>query len=167
MTVTATFAVRPIEPDVVAALRGRDDAGREPLLVVDAEGGNPLRCCLRLSQPGEALLLASYAPLRRWAARTGADPAAYDEVGPVFVHPAPCAGPAGADWPHELGLPRVLRAYDASGRIVGGRLVAAGEDPEQAVGEVFADPRVAVVHARALVAGCFTFAIGRVAGAAG
>src|SRR6476469_4800129 len=102
MTLTQTFVVRPIDPDVAAQLRQRDDAGRTPLPVVDAEGGSPVRCCLRASRPGEELLLVSYAPLRRWAAERGVDPAAYDEVGPVFIHPSPCGGPEHTGFPDEL-----------------------------------------------------------------
>lgn len=162
MTLTQTFVVRPIDSDVAAALRQTDDAGRTPLSVVDAEGGSPVRCCLRVSRPGEQLLLASYAPLRRWAAARGIDPAAYDEVGPVFIHPTPCAGTDDTGFPDELrGTPRVMRAYDGNGRIVDGRLVQPDEDPEPVVNELLDDPRVAVVHARALGFGCFTYAIER------
>jgi hypothetical protein len=91
------------------------------------------------------------------------DPAAYDEVGPVFIHPTPCAGrDDDGSYPDELrGGPRVFRAYDHHGRILGGRLVQPDEDPERALDEVFRDDRVAVVHARALVFGCFTFAVER------
>jgi len=159
---TQTFVVRPIEADVVAQLRVRDDAGRAPTLVVDSEGGSPVRCCLRMSRPGEELLLVSYAPLRRWAALTGADPAAYDEVGPIFIHPAPCDGPVHDGFPAELrGTPRVFRAYDDAGRILDGRLVQPDEEPEPTIEALLADERVAFVHARALGAGCFTFAIDR------
>jgi len=162
MTLTQTFVVRPIDSDVAAALRQTDDAGRTPLSVVDAEGGSPVRCCLRVSHPGEQLLLASYAPLRRWAAARGIDPAAYDEVGPVFIHATPCAGTDDAGFPDELrGTPRVMRAYDGNGRIVDGRLVQPDEDPEPVVNELLDDARVAVVHARALGFGCFTYAIER------
>lgn len=162
MTLTKTFVVRPIDADVVAQLRERDDAGRVPTLVVDGDGGSPLRCCLRASRPGEELLLASYAPLRRWAAARGVDPAAYDEVGPVFLHPVPCAGPADDGYPEELrGLPRVFRAYDGNGRIVDGRLAQPDDDPESVIAELLADERVEVVHARALAFGCYTFAIDR------
>ena len=162
MTLTQTFAVRPIDSDVVATLRQIDDAGRAPLPVVDADGGSPVRCCLRTSRPGEALLLVSYAPLRRWAAARGIDPAAYDEVGPIFIHPTPCGGADGTGLPAELrGTPRVMRAYDGNGRIVDGRLVQADEDPEPVINELLADERVAVVHARALGFGCFTYAIER------
>src|SRR4051812_49930948 len=163
MTLTQTFVVRPIDSDVAAALRQTDDAGRTPLPVVDAEGGSPVRCCLRVSRPGEHLLLASYAPLRRWAAATGVDPAAYDEVGPVFVHAEPCDGPADDRWPDDLrGQPRVLRGYGPDGRIVDGRFVEEGEAPEPKLDDLLADDRVVFVHARALLFGCFTFAVNRV-----
>ena len=162
MTLTQTFVVRPVDAGVVAALRQVDDAGRAPLPVVDAAGGSPVRCCLRVSRPGEELLLASYAPLRRWAAARGVDPAAYDEVGPIFLHATPCAGAEHTGFPDELrGTPRVMRAYDGNGRIVDGRLVQADEDPEAVIDELLADERVAIVHARALGFGCFTFAIER------
>ena len=162
MTLTQTFVVRPVAADVLAQLRHIDDAGRPPLAVVDDEGGSPLRCCLRASRPGEHVLLVSYAPIRRWAAARGVDPAAYDEVGPIFIHPGGCDGPEHTGFPDDLrGLPRVLRAYAGNGRILDGRLVAAGEDPEPVIDDLFGDERVAIVHARALGFGCFTFAVER------
>jgi hypothetical protein len=98
--------------------------------------------------------------LRRWAACRGADPAAYDEVGPVFIHPTECAGPADDGWPQDFrAQPRVLRAYDNSGRILGGTALNEGDDPEAAINELATDEQVAVIHARAVVYGCFTFAI--------
>ena len=162
MTLTKTFAVRAIDADVVAQLRERDDLGRAPTLVVDPDGGSPLRCCLRTSRPGEELRLVSYAPLRRWAAARGVDPAAYDEVGPVFIHPTRCDGPVGDGYPEELrATPRVFRAYDANGRIVDGRLAQPEDDHERVIEALLDDPRVAVVHARALGFGCYTFAVER------
>jgi hypothetical protein len=166
--VLAGYRVLAIAPDVVAGLMSCDDAGRAPRLEINAEGERPpLRCCLRCARPGEAIALASYAPLRRWAAGAGVDPGPYDEVGPVFVHPSPCAGPSGDLFPAEmLGSPRVFRAYGAEGRILFGRLTTADEladasGAERVLGEVFADPRVAVVHARAVEFGCFTFEVRR------
>ncbi len=161
-TKTAVYAVTPIAADVLAELRFRDDAGNPPTRVVDDAGGSPLRCCLRASTPGEELLLASYAPLRRWAGACGVDPGPYDEVGPVFLHPQPCSGPRHDRFPDDLrGTPRVLRAYGATGRIVGGRRLEPDDDPGPVIEELFADPDVAVIHARAVVFGCFTFAIER------
>lgn len=160
-TITKTFTVRAIAPEVVADLRVRDDAGRTPQPFADRDGGSPLRCCNRLSRPGEPIVLASYSPLHRWAAANGKDPGPYDETGPVFLHATPCDGPAHDGFPDDYrGLPRVFRAYDADGRIVGGEVLAEGAtDPESLIDKVLADPHVAFVHARALVAGCFTFAI--------
>jgi hypothetical protein len=166
--VQARYEVRAIHPDVLDQLRVRDDAGRAPRLVTNADGDRPpLRCCLRDARPGEEIALVSYAPLRRWAANAGADPGPYDEIGPVFIHPAPCEGPAGDGFPADLlGLGRVFRAYGTGGSILFGRLAAPGEIADaQAAGrlldEVFADSRVAVVHARAVEYGCFTFEIRR------
>jgi Protein of unknown function (DUF1203) len=165
-TVTHTragFEVRAIPPDVVRELLVSDDAGRAARLLTDEGGGSPLRCCLRPSRPGEHVALVSYAPLRRWARQAAADPGPYDETGPVFLHAGACPGPDGTGYPAWLaGRSRVLRGYDASGRILGGRLVDAdpGGSPvaaETALAEMFADPRVAVVHGRALEFGCFTF----------
>jgi hypothetical protein len=163
------FEVRAIAPDVLRELLCSDDAGKPPVLLTDAEGGAPLRCCLRPSQAGEQVALVSYAPLRRWAGEIGADPGPYDEVGPVFIHPAACGGPDGTGYPDWLAAGgRVLRAYGGDGRILGGRLVEA--DPagcpapaESALAEIFADPAVALVHARAVVFGCFTFEVRRTA----
>ena len=162
MQLTKTFAVNAIAPDVLAQLRASDDLGHWPLLVVDEDGGSPLRCCLRAAEPGEEILLVSYAPLRRWARARGVDVAAYDEVGPVFIHGYDCGGAAHDGWPSDFrGSPRVLRAYDANGRIVGGTVLSEDDQPEPAVEELLRDSRVVFVHARALVFGCFTFAIER------
>jgi hypothetical protein len=160
---TQTYEIRAIEPEVLDQLRERDDAGHPPRLLVDEEGGSPLRCCLRRVRPGEKVALVSYAPLRRWAAQTGAEPGPYDEVGPVFIHLERCPGPENKGFPNELGdSRRVLRAYATDGRIIGGRLVepapAGSEAPAQAaLAELFADPGVALVHIRAVEYGCFTF----------
>ncbi len=162
------FEVRAISPDVVRELLRLDDAGRPPRLMTDAEGGAPLRCCLRPIRPGERVALVSYAPLRRWARDTGVEPGPYDEVGPIFIHAGPCDGPDGTGYPSALaGRPRMLRAYNASGQILGGRLVEGdpAESPvavESALAEMLADPHVAVVHGRAVDFGCFTFEARRV-----
>ena len=107
---TRAYRVRAIEPDVLAQLRRRDDAGHPPRIMTDEEGGSPLRCCLRPVRPGELVALVSYAPLFRWAQQTGADPGPYDEVGPVFIHPEPCAGPdgTGCQCAEDPGLPGVF-----------------------------------------------------------
>jgi hypothetical protein len=157
-----TLTVSPIPADVVAALLVQDDAGNAPQLLVEREGGSPLRCCLRASRPGEQVALLSYAPLRRWAAGLGIDPGPYDETGPVFVHASPCGGYAGPGWPADLrGGARVLRAYSTKGRILRGVQVPPYGEFEKEAEALLADPAVAVVHARAVEFGCFTFEVSR------
>ncbi|MGW0795608.1 DUF1203 domain-containing protein [Streptomyces sp. NPDC001089] len=157
-----TYIARPIGPEVLKDLRTADDAGRPMVPVTDEEGGAPLRCCLRRSEPGERIALVSYAPLRRWAAAAGVDPGAYDEQGPVFVHARECGGPAADMRPFE-GAHRTVRRYSAAGRILGGRLVEAPEWPafEAAFEAAFADPAVELVHVRAVEYGCFLYEVHR------
>lgn len=155
-TSTSTrFLVRPLSAAVLADARrtGRDAAG-QPVRRFTAEGGEPLRCCLRDATAGEPLLLFGYAP------PTAAGP--YREVGPVFAHDADCPGPDPvggypADW---RGRPQVLRAYDRRGRIHGGRLHD-GTDPESVIAELLADPAVRQLHSRNVVYGCFMFVVER------
>ncbi|MFE1803289.1 DUF1203 domain-containing protein [Streptomyces sp. NPDC059517] len=160
--------VRPIAPHALKELRATDDAGLPCVPFTDPEGGAPLRCCLRRSEPGERIALVSYAPLRRWAAETGARPGAYDEQGPVFVHAEECAGPDLAVHPFARpGVLRTLRRYSAEGRILGGRLLELADEPDAeldavldaALTEAFADSEVALVHVRAVEYGCYLYEI--------
>ncbi|MEV8361390.1 DUF1203 domain-containing protein [Streptomyces niveus] len=158
----------PIGPTVLKELRDTDDGGATNTPYTDPEGGAPLRCCLRRSRAGERIALVTYAPLRRWAAETWARPGAYDEQGPVFIHAEECEGPA-ADrdgYPFAgAGALRTVRRYDSEGRIVGGRLLeipeAAEEGFDEAFAEAFTDPKVALVHVRAVEYGCFHFEVRR------
>ncbi|MEU5315655.1 DUF1203 domain-containing protein [Streptomyces sp. NPDC021056] len=153
-----TYTARPITPEILKELRSTDDAGRRMVPVTDEEGGAPLRCCLRRGAPGERIALVSYAPLRRWAARTGAEPGAYDEQGPVFIHAEECAGPQPDGYPFA-GAHRTVRRYSAEGHILGGELVAAPDD--EAFRNAFDDPAVALVHVRAVEYGCFLYEVRR------
>ncbi|MEU0916514.1 DUF1203 domain-containing protein [Streptomyces cyaneofuscatus] len=164
----ARYEPRPIAPAALAELRATDDAGRPCAPYTETGAGAPLRCCLRGSEPGERIALVSYAPLRRWAAGTGAAPGAYDEQGPVFIHAEECAGPAPARPGYPFSRPgalRTVRRYDARGRIAGGRLLEipaeAGKGFDAAFDEAFADPEVALVHVRAVEYGCFHFEVRR------
>ncbi|MEU0438955.1 DUF1203 domain-containing protein [Streptomyces sp. NPDC006186] len=154
------LTVRPVPPEVLAALRTADDAGRIPEPFTDDEGGAPLRCCLRRSRPGERIALVSYVPLHRWTAATGARPGPYDEPGPVFVHADACQGPDGDALPFT-DAHRVLRRYCADGRILGGELVGPGWGTGE-LRKAFDDPVVALVHVRAVEYGCFLYEVTRV-----
>ncbi|WP_042387220.1 DUF1203 domain-containing protein [Streptacidiphilus melanogenes] len=173
------YPVLPIDPAAVKELRTADDAAR-PCTPYDAtadEAGSLLRCCLNPVTAGERIALVSYAPLRRWAAATGADPGAYDEQGPIFIHADDCGGAtpggtssgettSGEEYPvAHPGARRTVRRYDARGRIVGGRLLEIPADAtagfDAAFDDAFADPDVALVHVRALEFGCFLFEVRR------
>ncbi|MEK2473568.1 DUF1203 domain-containing protein [Streptomyces noursei] len=167
------YPTHAIPAAALKELRGTDDAGRpmEPF-TARADGipvncvGSLLRCCLRDAEEGEEVALVSYAPLRRWAAETGAAPGAYDEQGPVFLHAGDCPGPVAGGHPAaRAGALRTLRRYDDRGRIVGGRYFEIPEDVaggfEAAFDEAFADPAVALVHVRALEYGCFLYEVRR------
>jgi len=172
-TAISIYTPRAIPAETLADLRRLDDAGN-PLhpYVASTDGvpidsiGSPLRCCLRSVRAGDRIALVSYAPLRRWAAQTGAQPGAYDEVGPVFIHADACPGPESSDFPFARpGALRTIRRYDARGHIVGGREFQIPEDAQagfdQVISEAFRDPQVVLVHVRALEYGCFQFEVRR------
>lgn len=173
-TPITAYAALPISPAALEELRDTDDAGRTMRpYTADEDGvpiacvGSPLRCCLRAIEPGERVALVSYAPLRRWAAHTGAEPGAYDESGPVFIHADDCGGPRAVEgYPFARpGALRTIRRYNAAGHIVGGRLFEIPDDAQagfdSAFDEAFAHPEVALVHVRALEYGCFHFEVRR------
>ncbi|MFF3493540.1 DUF1203 domain-containing protein [Streptomyces sp. NPDC002795] len=164
------YTALPITPTALKELRATDDSGRamRPFTATgDASVGSPLRCCLRPIAEGERVALVSYAPLRRWAAETGATPGAYDEQGPVFIHAEDCGGCAAEDrYPFDRpGARRTVRRYDARGHIVGGALLEIPQETtagfDAAFDEAFSDPRVVHVHVRALEYGCYHFAVRR------
>jgi hypothetical protein len=82
----SNFRVEPIPADVLDQIRstGRDEAGNVTSVRVDTDGGSPLRCCLRDTEPGERMILFAYTP----PGVTGP----YAERGPVFAHAEPCPG---------------------------------------------------------------------------
>jgi hypothetical protein len=112
-TIRSTTGVRiaglPAEVLDIVRSGGMDASGNPPVRVV-AEGGEPVRCCLRDAREGEELVLFGYAP------RLPASP--YRETGAVFAHARTCPAPPAPGYPREwLGRPQVLRAYDARGWI--------------------------------------------------
>jgi hypothetical protein len=160
-TSMTTLRIRAIEASTLRRLRtqGHDDFGHRLEPRIDHEGGEPLRCCLRPSRPGESIVLISYAPVRASAGDAGP----YDEVGPVFVHTNECDGPTDPDrYPAEwVDRPQVLRAYNADGAILGGARLEPGDDRDEAARQLLADPEVAFVHSRNIVYGCYMLEIRR------
>ena len=146
--------IQAIAPDLLDAVRasGTDVSGR-PVESLVAEGGEPLRCCLRLASAGERTMLFGYEP------PLPASP--YREIGAVYTHAERCAGPASTDvYPPEFrGRAQVLRAYDHRGRIHDATRVHDGEDPEAVLAEMFAHPDVAEIHSRNVAWGCYMFTV--------
>ncbi|MCZ0999046.1 DUF1203 domain-containing protein [Streptomyces mirabilis] len=162
-TYTTTYTARPIDPAVLKDLRTADDADRPLVPFADEEGGAPLRCCLRRSEPGERIALVSYAPLPL-GRRDGRRPGRVRRTGPGLHPHRRLPGPRPARPPFP-GAHRTVRRYSAEGHILGGRLV---ENPEafddafdEAFAEAFADPEVALVHVRAVEYGCFLYEVRR------
>jgi hypothetical protein len=134
---------------------GVDEAGNRLTVQVDTEGGNPLRCCLRESAPGERVLLIAYTP--------PGTRGAYAERGPVFIHADPCGGylTPGRYPPALSHRQQVVRVYDRDGRIADGVLVKDGEHAMAVIRELLARPDVALVHLRNVGYGCYNFAVRR------
>src|SRR5580658_3115361 len=153
---TLTYQAIPAEDlDAIRAAR-QDEAGNQLAVQVHAEGGAPLRCCLREARAGERLLLIAYTP--------PGTAGAYAERGPVFIHAGHCDGyPTPQKYPPGLiGRPQVVRAYDRQGRIADGVLVGDGHQAQGVIAELLARPEVALVHLRNVGYGCYNFAVGAV-----
>ncbi len=136
---------------------GRDPFGHPlEIMVNEAPRSAPLRCCLKEATVGETVGLLAYGPMDQ--------PGPYAEVGPVFIHPTPCDGYEEphrypADFRHRR---QVLRVYDGAGRMLYDlNQIVEGDEAEAAIATLLQDPRVAVVHSRNVLAGCYMFAIRR------
>lgn len=152
---TTKFTIQALPVDVLARVRssGTDVSGN-PIERIEATGGEPLRCCLRDARAGERLILFGYEP------PIGKSP--YREIGAVFAHAEPCAGPpANAGYPPGWrGRRQVLRSYDRRGWIRDA-VVHDGEDPERDIARLLADPEAVQLHSRNVAYGCFMFVVTR------
>jgi hypothetical protein len=149
------FAIRPLAAEYAHELRTtRCDVFGQPIDERRDEAPHQCRVCLRLTAPGEAYLLLSH--------RAHWDDTLFAETGPVYIHARHCEPYADVErWPAEF--PRaevVLRAYDANHEIAAAELVG-GRATEDVIGELFAMPRVAYLHARNSTYGCYMFRIDR------
>jgi hypothetical protein len=133
----------------------RDDYGNALTPTLDESGGSPCRHCLRLSSPGERMLLLSYRPFR--------GPVPYQEVGPVFLHADGCQRFARTrGFPTDFALrPLILRPYDENDNIHDSQRYADVGEAEAVASDLLANPTVAYVHARSRTRGCYMFRIER------
>jgi hypothetical protein len=152
MTTTIGLLVKAIAPERLTPVyaQGTDGHGNQ----LSGEG-EPLRCCLRYAQPGEQIALISYAPFDH--------PSVWTEVGPVYVHALPCAGPAATGTlPDQLRMgPRVLRTYDSNDTMnyKHNTVVTEEVDLEPIIKRLLAEPDVTTVHVRTLAPQCFLYAV--------
>ena len=149
------FQIHALPPEVLERVRAsRVDVSGTPIEQVTAEGGAPLRCCLRNARPGEALLLFGYEP------PIGKSP--YREVGAVFAHAVSCGGrQASGEYPADWRKKRqVLRAYDRRGWIRDA-VVHQGTNAEAEIARLLQDPEAVQLHSRNVAYGCFMFVVTR------
>lgn len=150
------YEIRALPRTTLDAVRASGlDASGNPVVRTAATGEEPLRCCLRDAVEGEELMLFGYEP--------PLPPGPYREVGAVFAHAEPCAGPeegATRGYPEQWrGRRQVLRAYDERGWIHPATRVHDGSDPEAAIAAVLAEPGVVRVHSRNVRYGCYMFTV--------
>ncbi|MBV8932930.1 MAG: DUF1203 domain-containing protein [Kutzneria sp.] len=134
--------------------RGADEYGNPWTLRV-ANGGEPLRCCLRRAEPDERIALICYTP---WT-----QPSPWMEAGPVFVHFERCAG---YETPHLypaafLDHDSVMNTFDHTGARAYQHItfVRPAEDHEAVIRALMAEAEVAYLHVRSAEALCFTFEV--------
>jgi uncharacterized protein DUF1203 len=153
---TLNFRIVPLSTEVADAARRKAAAGAQDHVVVAADQPQafPCRHCLRWAQPGERVVLFSYAAI------PPGNP--YSETGPIFVHAEPCQRYEAINkYPPEFRNGRVFRAYDRDNRIIDAKVMN-GAAPEAVIGNLFDNLETAFVHARSVTHGCYTFAIERI-----
>lgn len=137
-----TFTVTAIDAPSLNRLRADG-------VPVRAAGGEPVRCCLRDAEPGEALVLANHEPPM--------PPSPYTERGAVFVHAAgsDCTRYDTDRFPEPWrGRRQVVRGYDERGWIAAARIAEPGA-VDATIEEVLAGDGVRFVHTRNPEHGCY------------
>lgn len=130
---------------------GRDDRGNAVRRVVATGGGGfPCRHCLRLAQPGEAVLLGSY--------DLPGPQGIYWTPSPIFLHAEACPRYAASDEVAPIVRANTLvsvRAYDADELCVYDLgHVGPGAEIDAPLGRALADPRTAFVNVHTARPGC-------------
>lgn len=155
---TTVPVVVALDPTRLAALReaGTDHGDNVVESFVDAEGGWPLRCCLRDSMVGERIAIVAWQPFT-WRG-------VYAETGPVVIHADECEGYRAREVPAQFEDRRQLvRPYTTDRRIAYDlvRLVEPEESLSAAIGDVFAHAEVESALVRNVLAGCLSFEVRR------
>ena len=149
------FRVVSLPSDVASQAReaARTGAPGHALVTVDARNAYPCRQCLHWAEPGERVILFTYASV------PPGHP--YSESGPIFVHEQPCLPYDETEkYPSDFRNGRVIRAYDSSQNMIDA-VVVDGQEPEAIIAKLFTNPQTAFLQVRSVTRGCFTFKIER------
>ncbi len=154
------FRYAAIPTEVAQRIRStlRDDFRNELRVWISDAEGNPCRHCLRMTRPGDRLILFAYRPF--------ATSGPYAETGPIFIHADACARYDGrSGFPEDFTVRALtLRAYGNTERgdisIVDAEVSQPG-CASQGLTRLFAAERVQFVHARNQAWGCYDFRIDR------
>jgi hypothetical protein len=149
------FRIIPLPTEIAEAARRavKTSATDHALVTADSPGSAPCRHCLRWAQPGERVILFSYAaiPLGH----------PYSETGPIFVHADKCERYSATDeYPPDFRTGRVFRAYDSNYNIIDAQ-VGDGRDPALVIQELFKNSETAFLDVRSVTHGCYTFRVQR------
>lgn len=152
-----TYAIKGLDTAPFAAMFAMSDADLAAVnarrMVATTDRGFPCRISLDDAKAGEDVILLHHVshdvdtPFRSAYAiyvRADVDAAIY----------------RGALPPAFIGRTMAFRGFDAAGMLVAARL-APGEDGDQAIHALFADPSIAYIHAQYATNGCFAARIER------
>ena len=148
-----SFQIVPLSTEVAEAARSAAERGSagHALITADSPKGYPCRHCLRWAQPGERMVLFTFAAI--------APGHPYSESGPIFVHAEACARYAATDqFPVEFREGRAIRAYNSQNELIDAHLVN-DEEPEAIIERFLQKPETAFVHVRSASRGCYTMEI--------
>lgn len=151
-TITATYRLRPIDPEEADKLRaGNPDA---PVFVADAQPGYPCRQCLRDVAVGEELVLVSHDPF------TVDSP--FRSASPIFLHRIPCEPPRDLrELPAQLtGRQLSVRAFDEYAMMIDAAVIA-GTDLAQTLERFFDLTACDHVHVHNASRGCWATRVDR------
>ncbi|MEH6418669.1 DUF1203 domain-containing protein [Pseudomonas sp. CGJS7] len=153
-----SYRIDGLAPDAFAPLFALDDhqlrAHGMRRVVADNPTGYPCRVSLSEAEPGETLMLLTY--------EHHACDGPYRASGPIYVREnAARAAHLDNQLPAMLRTRHLsLRAYDSDGWMLAARALD-GSEADAALAELFADARVAQIHAHNARYGCFLCSVAR------
>lgn len=146
----------PLQPFVAAFGLGDTELRARGIvrMIADSKPGYPCRVTLADAEPGETVLLLNW---RHIDADTP-----YRSDGPIFVRESATATLAVRNAIPEQQRSRLLsvRGYDATGWMHAAEVIE-GVDLEPLIARMFADPRIAFLHAHNARRGCYSCRIDR------